>query len=152
MSARTVCAILFLQIPSLAFAETLVGSVVRVTDGDTITVLDNAKVQHRNRLAGIDALERKQPYGKPSQKGLADLVAGRIVMAQYTKRDRYRRIIAPSFQKAVAINLEQVRAGYAWHYKKYQGEQSVEDRNWYAEAETDAREASVGLWQEPTPS
>ncbi len=31
--------------------------------------------------------------------------------------------------------LEQVKAGFAWHYKKYQHEQSAEDRRLYAQAE-----------------
>jgi len=36
-------------------AETIVGRVVGVHDGDTITVLDSTKIQHKVRLAGIDA-------------------------------------------------------------------------------------------------
>lgn len=47
--------------------------------------------------------------------------------------------------------LEQVRAGFAWHYKKYQKEQTSEDRQNYSEAEETAREARRGLWQEREP-
>ncbi len=36
--------------------------------------------------------------------------------------------------------LEQVKAGFAWHYKKYQHEQSPEDQRLYAEAENKARD------------
>ena len=39
--------------------------------------------------------------------------------------------------------LEQVKAGFAWHYKKYQHEQSLEDQRLYADAET-AREGRLG--------
>ena len=49
------------------------------------------------------------------------------------------------------INLEQVYSGMAWHYKKYQGEQSQADRIKYSEAEVEARNARRGLWQEPDP-
>jgi endonuclease YncB( thermonuclease family) len=38
----------------------LVGTVIGVTDGDTITVLDEDKEQHKIRLEGIDAPESKQ--------------------------------------------------------------------------------------------
>ncbi len=45
-------------------------------------------------------------------------------------------------------NLEQIRAGMAWYFKRYEAEQSAEDRRTYAQAEKDARAKRVGLWQE----
>ena len=53
-------------------AATLVGKVVRVADGDTLTILDATNVQHKVRLHGIDAPERKQAYGEASRKALAE--------------------------------------------------------------------------------
>jgi len=50
------------------------------------------------------------------------------------------------------VNLEQVEAGMAWHYKKYQGEQSVSDRVKYADAKREARRRKLGLWRDPDPS
>ena len=50
----------------LAQANTLTGRVVRVTDGDTIVVLDANNAQHKIRLTGIDAPERDQAYGAKS--------------------------------------------------------------------------------------
>jgi endonuclease YncB( thermonuclease family) len=41
-----------------AWAEVLEGRVVSVADGDTITLLDSNRQQHRIRLAGIDAPEK----------------------------------------------------------------------------------------------
>jgi len=46
-------------------------------------------------------------------------------------------------------NLEQVRRGLAWHYKKYEREQEPSDRVSYAEAEIEARIARRGLWADP---
>jgi len=46
-----------------AHAETITGRVVGIADGDTVTVLDAQKVQHKIRLAGIDAPEKAQPFG-----------------------------------------------------------------------------------------
>jgi endonuclease YncB( thermonuclease family) len=37
---------------SLVNADTLTGRVVRVTDGDTIVILDSANTQHKIRLTG----------------------------------------------------------------------------------------------------
>jgi endonuclease YncB( thermonuclease family) len=42
-------------------AEVLEGRVVAVADGDTITLLDRNRQQHKIRLAGIDAPEKAQP-------------------------------------------------------------------------------------------
>ena len=66
---------LLLNLPSI-HAETLTGRVVRVTDGDTIVVLDTSKVQHKIRLQGIDAPERGQAFGTKSKENLSVLVAG----------------------------------------------------------------------------
>lgn len=48
-------------------------------------------------------------------------------------------------------NLEQVRPGCGWHYKKYQHEQPLDDRLSYSRAEDAARERSVGLWADSAP-
>ena len=47
-------------------ASLLEGTVVEIADGDTITVLDADKVQHRVRVAGIDAPEKGQTFGNAS--------------------------------------------------------------------------------------
>ena len=41
-----------------------------------------------------------------------------------------------------------VKAGYAWHYKKYQKEQSEDDRLSYRVAENNARIHKLGLFQD----
>jgi endonuclease YncB( thermonuclease family) len=50
------------------------------------------------------------------------------------------------------INLEQIKAGMAWHYKEYEREQSPEDRELYARAEDEARAARRGLWSDLNPT
>ncbi len=54
---------LVLLLPLIASADSLTGKVVKITDGDTLYVLDANHKQHKIRLAGIDAPERKQAYG-----------------------------------------------------------------------------------------
>ena len=116
--------LLFLSLP-LAQAETLTGRVVRVTDGDTLVVLDVTKTQHKIRLQGIDAPERGQALGTKSKEHLSELVAGKTVVVDYNDYDRYQRVLGKVLVGGEDVNLEQVEAGMAWHYKKYQGEQPM---------------------------
>jgi endonuclease YncB( thermonuclease family) len=133
------------------FANTLTGKVVKVADGDTITVLDNSQAQHRIRLQGIDAPEKGQPFGNASGKHLAGLVAGKTVTVKWDKRDRFRRIVGKVLVDGVDVCLEQIKAGYAWHFKRYQHEQSPRDRQLYTQAEDKARADRLGLWQDKNP-
>ena len=127
------------------------GKVIKITDGDTVHVLDAEKVTHKVRLAGIDAPERKQPYGKAAGKFLSKQINQQTVCVDWHKRDRYKRLVGVIRYEGRDVNLELVKAGYAWHYKKYQREQTPADRVIYAEAEVLARSDVIGLWSEPSP-
>lgn len=122
-----------------------------VADGDTITVLDAGNRQTRVRLQGIDAPESRQAFGQVSKQNLSDLVFDRHVVVEYEKTDRYGRTLGKVLVGGRDVNLEQVKAGLAWHYKYYQDEQSPADRRLYADAETDARAARRGLWSDSNP-
>lgn len=141
-----------LLLPLQASADTLTGHVVGVTDGDTITLLDASREQHKIRLAGIDAPEKKQAFGQRSKEALSDLAFDKDLTVEWSKKDRYGRVIGKLINKrGQDLNLEQVRSGLAWHYKKYEKEQSPEDRRLYAAAEDAARAKRVGVWSEPNP-
>lgn len=148
---------ILIVILALAFAipawADFTGEVVGVADGDTITVLDADKVQHKIRLTGIDAPEKKQPFGNRSKQSLSDMVFDKTVTVETDKRDRYGRELGKVLAGGEDVNLEQVRAGMAWHYKAYERTQSVIDRQAYADAENEAKAAKRGLWvdAEPTP-
>jgi len=132
-------------------SQTLTGRVVRVADGDTITVLDSSNTQHRIRLEGIDAPEKRQPFGSKSKENLAAMIFGKDVTVVYGKTDQYGRLVGKILLEGKDINLEQVKGGMAWHYKEYQKEQAPEDRELYAKAEDEAHTARRGLWQDPEP-
>src|SRR5262245_33059817 len=73
-------------------AETrIVGKVVGILDGDTVTLVDMNLQQYRVRLAGIDAPERGQPFSQVSQVHLSALCHGKLVIADCPKIDRYGR-------------------------------------------------------------
>ncbi len=67
---------------------------------------------------------------------------------EWDKKDRYGRYVGKVLVDGKDANLEQIRAGMAWHFKRYEIEQPPEDRRAYAEAEKRARAQRVGLWQE----
>jgi endonuclease YncB( thermonuclease family) len=52
-----------LTLSVIAQQRTITGKVIAIADGDTITVLDSGKQQHKIRLDGINAPEASQPFG-----------------------------------------------------------------------------------------
>lgn len=129
-------------------ADTIEGRVIGVTDGDTITVLDAQRQQHKIRLAGIDAPEKAQPFGPASKRHLSDLVFNRDVILDCGKTDRYRRKICVVMIDGQDANLAQVKAGMAWWYRRYQHEQAAQQRADYEAAEATAMAGKDGLWQD----
>lgn len=114
--------------------------VVGVTDGDTITVLDEQNVQHKIRLAEIDAPERGQPWGDRSKQALSALVFGKTVSVQQTDTDRYGRIVAHVFSDGRDVNREMVEQGAAWAYRQYLTDETL------IATEARARQSRTGLW------
>lgn len=127
------------------------GAVVGVSDGDTITVLDDAHSQHKVRLAGIDAPEKGQAFGSRSKQSLSDCAFGHRAVVVGSKLDRYGRLVGKVLVDGADCNLRQVERGLAWHYKQYQREQPREDRDAYSQAEERARERRAGLWLDSDP-
>lgn len=147
---RFVCAVLLAGHVGGCLAAQLQGQVIRVADGDTLVLLDAQQQQHTVRLAGIDAPEKSQAFGQASKNHLAQLVQDQAVTVVYDKRDKYGRIVGKVMVQDVDANWVQLQAGWAWHYKQYQGEQSPQDRDLYRETEAMARQAQRGLWQGDT--
>ena len=75
--------VLLLTIVSTIVADELRGKVVSIADGDTITILDADKKQHKVRLYGIDAPEKAQAFGAKSKAHLGKLVAGKDVLVDW---------------------------------------------------------------------
>ena len=72
-------------------SKTLRGT-CHVIDGDTI-VIGRRKI----RLAGIDAPELQNPYGKQSKWALVNLCKGQIITAHLTGETSYDRLVAICF-------------------------------------------------------
>lgn len=133
-------------------ANELQGKVIRVADGDTLTLLvEPIKLDLPVRLSGIDSPEKGMPFGQAAKQSLAELAFGKQVVVEWGKRDKYGRLVGKVLVDGQDINLMQVKRGMAWHFKEYEGEQPPEDRSVYARAEADAAAARVGLWRDPDP-
>ena len=147
--SRLVMLLVLVSSFSHLWAGTLTGRVVGVSDGDTITVLTEAREQYRIRLQGIDAPESKQAFGNVSKRSLSDLVFTKTVEVHFDKEDRYGRILGVVYAAGLDVNLAMVSKGMAWHYKHYQRDQTPHERRLYAQAEDDARASGLGLWRDP---
>ena len=115
---------LILLFCSYANSLELVGKVIKVSDGDTITLLTDDKVSHKIRLNDIDAPEKKQAFGNKSRDNLASYIAGEIVTVKYKSKDKYGRVLGTIYFDNLDINLQQVKNGYAWVYKQYSKNQT----------------------------
>ena len=124
----------------------LSGKVISIKDGDTIAILYNNKTL-TIRLAHIDCPEKKQPYGQAAKQFMSDKCFGQTVTIQHhNEYDRSKRLIGEVITASGEnLNKALVKAGLAWHYKKYSTDAS------YAALEQEARKRRIGLWSEPNP-
>lgn len=144
----SVLLLVLLQATAHAGPLILQGRIVRVTDGDTVTLLDEHQTLRKIRLAGIDAPESAMPYGLHATLYLVSLVLGKTVEAVTYKQDRYGRTVATLILGTQDINLAMLQAGLAWHYKHYAKEQPAAQAQAYAQAEELARTKNLALWQD----
>jgi len=138
---------------------------VDVGDGDTITVVDAGKLQHKVRLLGIDAPERGQPGGHRSKESLARLVYDRDIRVAWESTDVQGLIVGKVWvaspdspcldkhecPKTLDAGLAQITMGRAWWFPESAIGLSPEDRARYEFAEQEARARKIGLWRDPKP-
>ncbi len=125
-------------LPNLA--QAFEAKVVGVHDGDTITVLDADKVQHKIRMGSIDAPELGQPYGQNARQAMAALVFGKTIEVEPTDTDRYGRTVAVVLVDGENVNREMVREGAAWAYRQYLDDPTL------VNLEAEAKAHQRGLW------
>ena len=141
-------------------AATLTGRIVGVHDGDTITLLDATKTQHKIRLAGIDAPELRQAFGTRSKQNLSEMAYAKDARLECHKTIRNERKLCkvwvqpsdcPTCGNTLDVGHAQVIAGLAWWYRADAKEQSADDQGRYESAEDEARLRKCGLWSDPAP-
>lgn len=125
-------------------AENIVGTVMRVSDGDTIWVTDAAHLRHKVRLQDIDAPESSQPFGSESTARMKELVYGKMVRITSDGHDMYGRVLGVVWLNGEDINLKMVREGMAWVYQ-------YSTNACYIDAQSVARTERCGLWGTKAP-
>ena len=138
-----------------ALAERLSGTVVDISDGDTLRIKSDGI--HKIRLKAIDAPEMAQPFGPESRRHLAEMTFMKEAVADCPQRDHYGRMIctiyiadpacsASNCPMTYDVSMAQVKASLAWWYRRYADEQPPLQRASYEVAEESARLAQLGLW------
>jgi endonuclease YncB( thermonuclease family) len=129
-----------------ARAAEFTGKVVHIANGDTLTVLDDDKVEHKVRMHGIDAPERGQAFGTKAREALSEKVYKSTVRVVWKEKDQYGWIVGDVFLGNRHINTEMTRDGFAWWYRQYSPNSKELER-----AEAEARKERRGLWRDKEP-
>ena len=136
---------------SVAAAEDLRGVVIAVSTGSTLTVQGADRRQHRIRLAAIDPPEKGQGFAESSRQHLAELTLKKQAQLDCYRVDGSKRKVCRVLVNGRDVALAQIQAGLAWHYKRFEKEQTAGERAAYARTEEQARAARIGLWQSEKP-
>jgi len=140
---RVIGLILVWLLATSAHTEELTGQVIKVNDGDTLTLRIAGQRPVKVRLAGIDAPEYDQPYGKTARRVLTAIVSGRTVRVNTRSRDDYGRIVGTVTLSGQDIEAALVERGAAWVYRRYNRNPRLVD------LEAQAKAARRGLWALP---
>jgi len=101
-----------------ATAAAWFGKVVRVIDGDSITVLRDGRAE-QIRLWGIDCPEKGQDFGTKAKQSMSILVFAKTVEVEPVMTDRYGRTVAFVRVGDTLVNEELIRQGLAWVFTRY---------------------------------
>ena len=118
--------------------------VSKVLDGDSLLVDHNGEILEV-RIAGIDCPEFEQDFGESARDAAVELCRNKNVRLKRIDTDRYGRMVADVTTESKDIAAELLRRGLAWHYTKY------DNSPLFAELETKARAARLGIWAQPNP-
>ena len=125
--------------------ESIVATVTRVIDGDSLKAKTKEGNEYEIQVEGIDAPELKQPHGKEATEALSKMVMGKEIKVTWTKKDNFDRLLAQIHVDKTHANQEMLRTGHAWHFKRYNQSKEL------AELEEEAKKAKRGLWATENP-
>lgn len=138
-------AVFFLFFAANAHATNWNGMVIGISDGDTVTVLNDQKNPVKIRLTEIDAPEKSQAFGEKSKQSLSEICFKKSVVVEDKGADRYKRTLGRITCDGIDANAEQVKRGMAWAYRQYLTDPTI------AELEATAKEIKTGLWSDENP-
>ncbi|PXW13037.1 endonuclease YncB(thermonuclease family) [Chryseobacterium sp. CBTAP 102] len=134
--------LLYVLFPLFLFSQTT-GKVIKISDGDTITLLLKGNQQKKIRLAEVDCPENGQAFGKNARQFTSAQVFGKTVSFVETTTDRYGRSIAKVYyDDGKYLSRELIKAGMGWWYFSYSKDASL------GKLQETAQQKKIGLWQD----
>lgn len=124
---------------------------ISAPDGDTLKVRTVAQGEVSVRVAGVDCPERGQAHWGDAKAYLVAFASRDKLAVACFKTDQYARQVCRVKRGDEDLGASLIQAGLAWHYKRFQNEQTPEERALYAQLEESAKTARIGIWQEPDP-
>lgn len=128
-------------------------SVIRVTDGDTFTATDG-NINFKVRIAGMDAPEKAQSYGKVATSALSSLIMGKQIAIKTVGNglDQYGRVLGIVYVEGKDVAQEIIQQGLATYYRPrcrdYPDDKDKYnyDPRAYISAEVSARAKKMNFW------
>lgn len=99
---------------SPALSNVITGKVVSVSEGDTITILDQYNIVHTIRLYGVDSPEIGQAFGNSAKQYTSSQTTGKRANVTPYDTDTYGRTVGVADVSGLNINRSLIEAGYAW--------------------------------------
>jgi endonuclease YncB( thermonuclease family) len=128
--------------PVLMLAQTS-GKVIKISDGDTITLLLEGNQQKKLRLAEVDCPESGQAFGKNAKQFTSAQVFGKTVKFVEDTKDRYGRSVAKVYyDNDKYLSRELIKAGMGWWYFSYSKDTTL------GKLQEKAKAKKIGLWQD----
>ena len=150
MSTRYFVLLTLLTLSAPTKAEKLLpGRVLHVLDGDSL-IIDVRGGQYRVELAGVDAPELNQPWGRAARDRLEQALAGRFVVVRTSDSGPDGHIHGRLLFKNRDPGTDLLYQGLAWCAPQPDSKAVTESRE-YLDAQKDARTARRGLWSDAGP-
>lgn len=131
---------LLLAVCAVAHAgDALVGKVIHIADGDTLTLLSQGE-RFQVTLLGIDAPERGQPYGAESKRCLGELALGKTAHVVETERNTHGALVGRVRVGGLDVGAAMVERGCAWVHRDHRHDAAALGE------EARAGRRQLGLW------
>lgn len=130
-----------------AYSLEVSGIVLKVSDGDTFTLIKADKTVAKVRLAGVDCPEKTQLFGQEAKQFTTNLILNKRVVVDVKNVDMYNRNVGTVIlDDKTNLNKELVKNGLAWWYFSFSKDKEL--RNLQLKAMVNHR----GMWILPKPT
>lgn len=122
---------------------TVYGTVIKVSDGDTVTIVNSDNKKVKIRLYGIDSPELGQQSGEAAKLFLARQIMNKYITVDVLDIDQYKRSVGRIFFDGADINRAMIEEGFAWVYTRYC---NIDERESWIALQEEAKTGGKGLW------